>query len=228
MIIIADENESVASPDDNNTMEYQMAKKLTELKKDVDMQISQNKASVAPTTTVAGISGSIESWITTNDSRTGTQGGYNSGTGLVDAPSDGTQRDLQEQLLKDVLQLIYSNTRVDPSTAWFGPAQLNKATAVLTGIAQPVREVGNKAVTIIAAADVYKSPWGQIMLKPSRHVRERSVPVINPGYWKVGYLRPFQVRELAKTGDSEKRQAIVQYTLVARNEKSSGIVADLT
>ena len=33
---------------------------------------------------------------------------------------------------------------------------------------------------------------------------------------------------LAKTGDSDRRQILSEYTLVARNEKSSGGVFDLT
>jgi hypothetical protein len=33
---------------------------------------------------------------------------------------------------------------------------------------------------------------------------------------------------LARTGDSERRQMLSEYTLVARNEKASGGVFDLT
>ncbi len=226
-IQIADENSSVESPDENNTMGYQIAKKLKELKLDVDAIASQEQASVAPTTSVAGKAGGFESWITTNDSRTGTQGGYSVGTGLTVAPTNGTQRALSEQFLKDVLQLGYT-AGAKFSTVLFGPFNMNQASAVMTGIAQPVRETNNDKVMVIAAADVYKSPWGQVKFMPSRNTRDRSALVLDPEYWKVGFLRPFQVRELAKTGDSERKQAIVQWTLISRNEKSSGIIADLT
>jgi hypothetical protein len=47
-------------------------------------------------------------------------------------------------------------------------------------------------------------------------------------YWAVAYLRPFQTIDLAKTGDSEKRQILAEYALVAKQEAASGIVADLT
>ena len=36
------------------------------------------------------------------------------------------------------------------------------------------------------------------------------------------------MHELSKTGDSEKRQLLVEATLESRNEKASGLVADLT
>ncbi|KKL56380.1 hypothetical protein LCGC14_2246010, partial [marine sediment metagenome] len=42
------------------------------------------------------------------------------------------------------------------------------------------------------------------------------------------YLRPFQLWDLAKTGDTERKQLLVEYTLEARNEKASGAVYDLT
>jgi hypothetical protein len=41
-------------------------------------------------------------------------------------------------------------------------------------------------------------------------------------------LRPFQVQDLAKTGDAEKKQLLVEYTLVSKNEAASGKIADLT
>ena len=37
-----------------------------------------------------------------------------------------------------------------------------------------------------------------------------------------------QLWDLAKTGDTERKQLIVEYALEARNEAASGIVADLT
>jgi hypothetical protein len=41
-------------------------------------------------------------------------------------------------------------------------------------------------------------------------------------------LADFQETPLAKTGDSDRVQLLSEYTLTAKNEKSSGIVADLT
>ena len=46
--------------------------------------------------------------------------------------------------------------------------------------------------------------------------------------WAMATLRDFQSTELAKTGDTDRKQILVEYTLEARNEAASGIVADLT
>lgn len=116
----------------------------------------------------------------------------------------------------------------DPSTIIVGPK--NKAVGSgFTGIATQYREnAGTKQATIIAGADVYVSDFGEHRIYPSRFSRDRSVLVLDMEYWGCAYLRPFQQVELAKTGDSEKRQLLVEYALVAKQQASSGVVADLT
>ena len=46
--------------------------------------------------------------------------------------------------------------------------------------------------------------------------------------WEVAVLRPTKNVELAKTGDSSKRQVVTELTLCAKNEKANGIIADNT
>jgi hypothetical protein len=44
----------------------------------------------------------------------------------------------------------------------------------------------------------------------------------------VGLLRNFQTAELAKTGDSQRKQILVEYSLKVANEKAHAAVHDLT
>jgi hypothetical protein len=46
--------------------------------------------------------------------------------------------------------------------------------------------------------------------------------------WGIGYLRKFVTEDIAKTGDSLAKALLSEYCLVARNEKASGGVFDLT
>ena len=62
---------------------------------------------------------------------------------------------------------------------------------------------------------------------PNRFSRERSAIAVDPEYAAIGYLREFDLTELAKTGDAEKRMLTVEYTLEMRNEAAMGIAADL-
>ena len=43
----------------------------------------------------------------------------------------------------------------------------------------------------------------------------------------AAYLRDFQVADLAKTGDSERKQLLVEWTLEMRNEKAHGVILDI-
>jgi hypothetical protein len=46
--------------------------------------------------------------------------------------------------------------------------------------------------------------------------------------WSLATLADFQETPLAKTGDSDRVQLLSEYTLEAKNEKSSGIITALT
>jgi hypothetical protein len=63
---------------------------------------------------------------------------------------------------------------------------------------------------------------------PSRFQVQESMLVLQMDMWAMATLANFQETPLAKTGDSDRVQLLSEYTLEARNEASSGIVADLT
>ena len=76
-------------------------------------------------------------------------------------------------------------------------------------------------------ADIYVSDFGELKVVPSRFSRDRTISIVQKDMWAVAYLRPFKVWELSKTGDSEKRLLLAEYTLESRNEAASAKVADL-
>jgi hypothetical protein len=207
-------------------LSYQLMKASKELKRDVEASLTSNNASVALASGTAGKSAGFEAWIQTNDSRG--VGGNNTAysAGIQAAATDGTQRAYSETLLKDVLQLCWENGG-DPSMILVG-AFNKKQMSAFAGIADAVRETGNKRATIVGAADVYVSDFGQLNIIASRFSRSRSALVVDPTMWKLCYYQRFKTEDLAKTGHSERKMLSVEYTLEACNEKSSGTVADLT
>jgi len=87
--------------------------------------------------------------------------------------------------------------------------------------------------TIIGAADIYLSDFGSVSVVPNRFMVSGNSAnevafVLDPEYAAVAYLRPFFTNELAKNGDSDRTQLIVEYTLEVRNEAAHGIIADLS
>jgi len=65
-------------------------------------------------------------------------------------------------------------------------------------------------------------------VKWSAFSRDRDCHLLMSDMRAVAFLRPLHTIDLAKTGDNEKGKMIVEYTLEARNERGSAIVADLT
>ena len=84
--------------------------------------------------------------------------------------------------------------------------------------------------SLVATIDVYVSDFGEIQVVADRILRSsgRSALLVQTDMFATAFLRPFQVSELAKTGDAEKRLLLAEWTLVARNEASSATIADLT
>ena len=236
VVQISGTEETVDKAGRNSEMAYQMAKKSSELKRDMEAILTRNQVAAAGDSSTARTTGSLEAWLRTNTSRgTGTTDGANptlSGTtsGYPDAAAtDGSAdalREFTETLLKSVIQSVWTEGG-DPSILMVGPTQKQKA-STFAGIAAQRYMAPNEAPSsIIGAADVYVSDFGSIQIVPNRFQRDRSAFVLDPEYAAVSYLRDFEVQDLAKTGDSDKKQIIVEYGLEISNEAAHGVIADI-
>jgi len=207
-------------------LSYQLMKRSKELKRDMETTLTGNYASHAGAAGTARKSAGFEAWIQTNDSRgaTGTSTAFSNN--IQAAAGDGTQRVFVESYLQDVLDLCFTNGG-EVDRILVGP--FNKRTmSSFTGVADAVRDTGSKRATIVGAADVYVGDYHTVDIIPSRFSRARSALLVDPQMWKLCYYQPFKQEELAKTGHSDQRMISVEYTLECCNEKSSGVVADLT
>ena len=80
---------------------------------------------------------------------------------------------------------------------------------------------------VVAAVDVYVSDFGTFRILSDRNMNSTEhVSFLDMDFWAIGWLRPFQTVELAKTGDAHKQLLLAEYGLISKNEKSSGILAD--
>jgi Family of unknown function (DUF5309) len=210
----------------DDELEYQEMLKGLELKRDMEsILVGINQAKVTGGTSTARKTASVLSWIKTNTSKgaSGTDPSAADGTGTR---TDGTQRAFTEANLKTVLQSIW-NSGGKPEVIMTGG--FNKQVfSTFTGRATPTEDT--KAKKIVAAVDVYESDFGRMQIVPNRFQRARDVLILQSDMWAVAYLqgRRMLSTPLAKTGDSDQRQILSEYALVARNEKASGGVFDLT
>jgi hypothetical protein len=220
-LIISGSHESTLKAGRKSEIAYQVAKKGKELKRDIEFTLSQKQHAVASTGGTTRKTRALESWIDTNVSETG------STHGSTFAITDGTQRNLTEAMVKSAVQQAWTSGG-DPEMVLCGPVNKQNISSQFSGIATMYREQsGTGPGTIIGAADVYVSDFGELKVVPSRFSRDRTISIIQKDMWAIAYLRPFRVYDLAKTGDAEKRLLLSEYTLESRNEAASAKVADL-
>jgi hypothetical protein len=228
-VVISGTLESVDKAGRRSELSYQMAKRGAELKRDMETAMLANQAATAGSTSAARKTGALQAFLKTNTNE-GTGGSDPSYTSIPDAArTDATTTNLRafsETLLKDVIQKVWTQGG-KPSVVMAGPVNKQNLSK-MAGIAQQrYNAQGAKPSTIIGAADVYVSDFGNVTIVPNRFQRERDVFVLDTEYASVAYLRPFQTVELAKTGDAEKRMLLVEWGLKVMNEKAHGAVYDL-
>ena len=228
-VIISGTLESVDKAGRRSELSYQMAKRSAELKRDMETTMLANQAAAAGSTSSARKTGALLAFLKTNTNK-GAGGGDPTYTTIPDAArTDSTAGDLRsfsETLLKDVIQKVWTEGG-NPDVVMAGPVNKQNLSLMKGIAAQRFNAQGQKPSTIIGAADVYVSDFGNVTIVPNRFQRERDVFVLDTEYASVAYLRPFQTVELAKTGDAEKRMLLVEWGLKVQNEKAHGVITDL-
>lgn len=205
-----------------NELAYQLALKSAELKRDIEFGLTQNSTFVAGNATTARKTRGLEGWIATNNDlgATGVAPIISSNT----APVDGTARAFTETMLKNVMQLAYIQGG-KPNMLMVGAAN-KQVVSGFTGGATKFDKSEDKTLT--AAIDVYIGDFGTLNVVPNLFQRSRTAFVLETEKFKMAMLRPYETMELAKTGDSEKRQIIVEYALESLAENASGAIRDLS
>jgi hypothetical protein len=206
---------------------YQLAKASNELKRDLETILLANQGRSAGTTnSTARKMGSLLSWIKTNTDANTTGDPTTIG---VSTRTDGTARTFTEALLKTVVAEVFASGGT-PKILMVGATGKQKVSS-FTGLSAYRYNVnggtGGSQATIVGAADVYLSDFGSMAVVPNRFMRTRDALILDPEYAAIAYLRPFMTNELAKAGDADKTQILVECTLEVKNEAAHGIVADL-
>jgi hypothetical protein len=206
---------------------YQLAKASQELKRDLETILLANQGRSAGTTnSTARKMGSLLSWIKTNTDANTTGDPTTIG---VSTRTDGTARTFTEALLKTVVAEVFASGGT-PKILMVGATGKQKVSS-FTGLSAYRYNVnggtGGSQATIVGAADVYLSDFGSMAVVPNRFMRTRDALVLDPEYAAIAYLRPFMTNELAKAGDADKTQILVECTLEVKNEAAHGLVADL-
>jgi hypothetical protein len=215
--------EAVTNAGMPRTMAKEMADKMKELKRDVETSLLQNIAYNAGTDTLARVCAGLQTYIKTNISKDA-GGTAATGNGSDIYTDSGTTRTLEESHVEAALATGWDNG-AQPTKGFLNSFQKRKF-ASFSGSSNKNLDGASKKV--VNSVDFYVDPLGtEISLVPCRQCPTDVVYFVDPEYVEFSTLRDFFTSPLAKTGDSEQKQIIVEYTQEVRNEKAHAAVYDL-
>jgi hypothetical protein len=143
--------------------------------------------------------------------------------------ANGADFAASEVLLKDLLDDIW-NQGGRPSMMMMNTYNRRKFSDMLVPFVQTAR-----SETVLGiVGDTYHYHHGDLSVALNKHVHASHVWVLSPEYIGIGPLagngndRSFAVYDLPKTGDSERKQILGEYTMEVRNrQRAHGLIEDL-
>lgn len=221
--LVSGSQEAVVSAGRKSEMAFQMKNRMKELKRDVEKILLFNNAKVAGSDTIASEAAGAQAYIKTNTS-IASDATASAGDGS-NQHTNGTPRALQESFVETVLASSWDNGG-SPTLGTLGSFQKRKFSGFAGNASRQSMATEKKITNTI---DVYIDPLGnEVRLVPSRQCPADVVYFFDPEYVAFATLRDFSTWDLAKTGDSIRKQILVEYTLEMRNEKAHAGIYDLT
>lgn len=204
-------------------MAFQMEARMKELKRDVEKRLLSNLASAVGNSTTAPECAGAQTWIITNASKA-SNATFATGDG-TDIHTDGTPRAFQESFVETVLASAWTEGG-NPTLGILNAFQKRKF-AAFSGSSTKTSDGDKKKV--VNSVDIYVDPLGnEVRLVPCRQCPTDAVYFFDVEHVKFATLRDFFTTNLAKTGDSERKQILVEYTLEMCNQKAHAGIYDLT
>ncbi len=207
-------------------MAYQVAKRSKELKRDMEKTLLGTQGAAAGAIDSARACAGVARWIPDDANRvhlapTGwSTTAFASGAPTGDCLTSTTVSAITEAQLKSAIALAWEDGG-DPSLI-LCRSSTKQTLSGFTGIATQYRDNPQMGpAVIIGAADVYVSDFGTHYFVADRFMPAGELYILDMDYWETAYLRPFQTWDLAKTGDSVKKQILVEYTLKALNRDAN-------
>lgn len=214
--------EAVDKAGRNREMAREVAKRMKEIKRDLESSLLANQARVVGNDSTARRLAGLPSWLTV--ASRGATGADPVGADGTAAATDGDQRAFTEDQVKAVHQELYTEG-ADPTILMVGPHNRTVA-STFTGGATKFDKTEDK--TLYATIEVYKGDFGDLKIVPNRFQRTRDAFLVDPTMAKLAYLRrPFS-QDISINGDNRTKQILMEVTLEVCNTKAHGTVADLT
>jgi hypothetical protein len=209
---VADRADIVSTYGRKREMAYQMAKSAAAVKRDFEFSLVGNaQAKASGNSTTASTMASFQSQL---DS-----------TSVV--YTGGAATPLSETFLVNALQAAFTNG-AEPSRIHVTPSN----SVVLAGFAsaagryRTISGAGDKTTTLVNVVNLYVSPFGEQKVEINRFQKAKNTLIFEPDMWTKATLRPWERKNLAKTGDSTKAMILGEFSLKHKNFFASAAVVE--
>lgn len=245
---ITDRSGAIAAIGRSNEMGFQTARRLQELRRDVEAISVSGQASVLDdNNATAGQSAGAAAWITTNKDlgAGGAVPGFQTGTKLVTAQTPGEGRGLTFTMISTQIENVYT-LGGNPSVLMSVPGvtkRLGQYLFTTPNAAAPTANVNGMGAgpqTSEGYIDRFRTDFGFLMsIVPNRLQQTyadaaggaaqtvANVFGLDPMYWALATLYGWRVDPLGKQGLSIRKLLSVDWTLEARLERANFLIADI-
>ena len=226
--VVSGTQEAVDKAGRKSEMAFQVAKRMKEIKLDIEYSMFGNgvangigNAKAAGNNTTARESGSIETFLTSNVS-VGATGAASAGNG-TGVMTTGTDRDLSEAIIASALETAYTNG-ADPKL--LAVSAVNKGVVGDFTAGGATRYVSTDSSSLNVSIDVYEGDFHHLKIVPCRNIIGDNVYAIDPEYLAFAELRSLSSKDLAVTGDSMRKEIVCEGTLQVSTEAAHVLIAD--
>lgn len=227
--VITGTQERVDKAGRKSEMAYQVARRMKAIKLDLEFAMIDGggalgigNAKVAGNDTTAREMASIQTYLTSNVSVGAGVGAEATGDG-TDTMTAGTLRDLTTTLLDAQLSSAFTNGGM-PNILFVSPT--NKGVVSGFSASGATRYVTTDDKKLTMSIDVYVGDFHTLKVVPSRQLANELALGIDPNYLAYSELRGAHSYDLAKTGDSYRKEIVMEGTLEVCNEAAHILIAD--
>jgi hypothetical protein len=204
-VIVSGTQEVVRKAGKGSEIAFAVAKLTKEIARDLEYAALQNTQSVTGDATTARQMKGAAGWVTSNAT--------DKGTGTVTA----TQSDINL-----AAQQCWT-AGGKPDMIICGGFNKRTISSFTTGV---TKNLDARDKRLVFAVDVYETDFGVMKVMPDHFVATDDIFLFQSDLWKLAYLRPLRVEDLAKTGDADKKLLVTEVTLECAAEDGNGYVYD--
>lgn len=208
---VSDRVEAIKAHGRKKEFAYQMAKSAAQVKRDLE------HALVGKVSTKGAGSASTASTLDGFYSQLDAASIIHSGA------SDGSKPLIEDDLVA-ALQAAYE-AGADPTRIHVTPTNSVKLAAFAKAAGRyRTLQTGGNDKTIVNVVNLYVSPFGEQKVEINRFQMAGKTNIFEPDQWTKVTLRPWERKNLAKTGDSTKAMLLGEFSLKHKNFKASAAV----